>query len=75
MNLNKLTNAYQEAMGDYDAAQAGIGNRVETFTRFLMAEKVLATRWRGLIKDWSGSGRAIQRDWTTPPVAKQSAIC
>ena len=43
MNLNELTNAYQEAMGDYDAAQAGIGNRVETFTRFLMAEKVLAT--------------------------------
>jgi hypothetical protein len=56
-------------MGDYDAAQAGFGNRV------LVAEKVLATRWRGLIKDWSGSGRAIQRDWMTPPVAKQSEIC
>ena len=28
----------------YEAAKAGIGNRVETFTRFLVAEKVLATR-------------------------------
>jgi hypothetical protein len=44
MTLNKLTNAYQEAMGDYDAAQAAIGNRVETFTKFVVAEKVLATR-------------------------------
>ena len=44
MTLHKLTHAYQAAMGDYEAAKAGIGNRVETFTRFLVAEKVLATR-------------------------------
>jgi hypothetical protein len=43
MTFNKLTNAYQEAMGDYEAAKAGIGNRVETFIRFLVAEKVLTT--------------------------------
>jgi hypothetical protein len=43
MTLNKLTNAYQDAMGDYEAAKAGIGNRVDTFTKFLVAEKVLAT--------------------------------
>jgi hypothetical protein len=30
-------------MGDYEAAKAGIGNRVETFIRFLVAEKVLTT--------------------------------
>jgi hypothetical protein len=44
MTLHKLTNAYQEAMGDYETAKAGIGNRVGTFTRFLVVEKVLATR-------------------------------
>jgi hypothetical protein len=44
MTNNKLSDAYQEAMHNYEAAKAGIGNRVETFTRFLVAEKVLATR-------------------------------
>ena len=44
MTDNKHSDAYQEAMDDYEAAKAGAGNRVETFTRFLVAEKVLATR-------------------------------
>ena len=44
MTDNKLSDAYQEAVRAYEAAKDGIGNRVETFTRFLVAEKVLATR-------------------------------
>ncbi len=44
MTLHKLTNAYHDAMRDYEAAKAGIGDRVETYTKFLVAEKVLATR-------------------------------
>jgi hypothetical protein len=44
MTDNKLSDAYQEAVRAYEAAKAGIGNRVETFTRFLVAEKVLAAR-------------------------------
>jgi hypothetical protein len=43
MTDNKHSDAYQEAMDDYEAAKAGAGNRVETFTRFLVAERVLAT--------------------------------
>jgi hypothetical protein len=31
-------------MGDYEAAKAGAGNRVEAFTRFLVAERVLSAR-------------------------------
>jgi hypothetical protein len=44
MTDNKLSDAYQEAVLAYEAAKAGIGNRVETFTRFLVAEKVFAAR-------------------------------
>jgi hypothetical protein len=44
MTDNKLSDAYQEAVRAHEAAKAGIGNRVETFTRFLVAEKVFATR-------------------------------
>jgi hypothetical protein len=32
MTDNKLSDAYQEAVRAYEAAKAGIGNRVETFT-------------------------------------------
>jgi hypothetical protein len=42
MTDDKLIGAYHEAMGDYETAKAGVGNRVETFTRFLVAERVLA---------------------------------
>jgi hypothetical protein len=45
MTDDKLIDAYHEAMGDYEAAKAGGGNRVETFTRFLVAERVLAARF------------------------------
>jgi hypothetical protein len=40
-NNKKLVDAYHEAVGDYEAAKAGAGNRVEMFTRFLVAERVL----------------------------------
>jgi hypothetical protein len=33
------------AMSDYEAAKAGTGNRVETFTRFLVAERALSARF------------------------------
>jgi hypothetical protein len=32
-------------MSDYEAAKAGTGNRVETFTRFLVAERALSARF------------------------------
>jgi hypothetical protein len=44
MTYDKLIDAYREAMDDYEAAKAGVGNRVETFTRFLVAERALAAR-------------------------------
>jgi hypothetical protein len=44
MTDDKLIDAYHEAMGNYEAAKAGTGNRVETFASFLVAEKVLAAR-------------------------------
>jgi hypothetical protein len=66
MTLNKLTNASQEAMGDYDAAQAAIGNASRRSPSLWWQRRFSPPAWRGPIKDWSGSGRAIQRDWTTP---------
>jgi hypothetical protein len=39
MTNDKLIQAYHEAMMDYEAAKAGAGNRVEAFTRFLVAER------------------------------------
>jgi hypothetical protein len=44
MTDNKLIKAYHAAMSDYEAAKAGTGNRVETFTRFLVAERALSAR-------------------------------
>jgi hypothetical protein len=44
MTDNRWINAYHAAMGDYEAAKAGAGNRVETFTRFLVAERALSAR-------------------------------
>jgi hypothetical protein len=41
---DKLINAYHAAMDDYEAAKAGTGNRVETFTKFLVAESALSAR-------------------------------
>ena len=48
-------------MGDYEAAKAGAGNRVETFTRFLVAGRVLAARLGWIDLDMERSGRAIRR--------------
>ena len=44
MTNEKLVNAYHEAMAAYEAAKTGTGSRVETFAKFLVAEKVLAAR-------------------------------
>ena len=65
MTNDKLIDAYREAIGEYEAAKAGNGSRVETFTRFLVAEKVLSARLGGLIGTWSISGSAIHRDPAT----------
>jgi hypothetical protein len=44
MTNDNLIDAYREARGAYEAAKVGTGHRVETFTRYLVAEKVLTTR-------------------------------
>jgi hypothetical protein len=44
MTDSKLINVYHTAMGDYEAAKSGTGDRVETFTRFLVAERALSAR-------------------------------
>jgi hypothetical protein len=38
---SRLIDAYHAAIDAYEAAKAGVGCRVETFTRFLVAERVL----------------------------------
>jgi hypothetical protein len=45
MANDKVIDAYHEAMIAYEAAKAGTGSRVETFTRLLMAEKILTARF------------------------------
>jgi hypothetical protein len=59
MTDDELIDAYHEAMGDYEAAKAGTGNRIETFTEFLVAERVLAARQGRIDLDLERSGRAI----------------
>jgi hypothetical protein len=44
MTNDKLVHAYHEAMSDYEAAKPGVGNRVEAFTRFLVAERIISAR-------------------------------
>ena len=59
MTDDELIDAYHGAMGDYEAARAGTGNRVETFARFLVAERVLAARQGRIDLDLQRSGHAI----------------
>jgi hypothetical protein len=59
MTDDELIGAYHEAMGDYEAAKAGTGNRLETFARFLVAERVLAARQGRIDLDLDRSGRAV----------------
>jgi hypothetical protein len=58
-------------MGDHEAAKAGIGNRVETFIKFLVAEKVLATRLAQAYQRLERSGRAIPCDRGLTPTDRQ----
>ena len=58
MTIDKLVNAYHEAMSDYEAAKAGSGNRVEAFTRFLVAERILSARLGQIDRDLEQSGCA-----------------
>ena len=55
MTDNKLSDAYQEAVRAYEAAKAGIGNRVETFTRFLVAVYFQSGTWGVLADQSSGA--------------------
>jgi hypothetical protein len=57
---DKLVDAYHEALGDYEAAKAGAGNRVEAFTRFLVAERVLCARLGRIDRNLERSGRPTQ---------------
>ena len=59
MTDDELIDAYHEAMVGYEAAKAGTGNRVKTFTEFLVAERVLAARQGRIDLDLERSGRAI----------------
>jgi hypothetical protein len=59
MTDDELIDAYHEAMGDYEAAKAGAGNRVETFTEFLVAERVLAARQGRIDLDLERPGLAV----------------
>ena len=58
MTNEKLINAYHEAMSNYEAAKAGTGNRVEAFTRFLVAERVLSARLGRIGRHLERSGHA-----------------
>jgi hypothetical protein len=66
MTNDRLVHAYHEAMIDYEAAKAGAGNRVEAFTRFLVAERIISARLRGIDPDLKQPERA------TPPLTGQS---
>lgn len=44
----KLIDDYHKAKDAYEAAKVGIGCRVETFTRFLVAEQVLLASMRSV---------------------------
>ena len=44
MTDDKLIRAYNKAIRDYEAAKDGDGCRVEAFTNFMVAEKVLTAR-------------------------------
>ena len=46
MKDNQLADAYKIAMHSYEAAKAGRGSRVETFIKFLVAERALTARYR-----------------------------
>jgi hypothetical protein len=59
MTDDELIGAYHKAMGGYEAAKAGTGNRVETFTEFLVAERVLTARLGWIDLDLERAGRAI----------------
>jgi hypothetical protein len=59
MTDDELIDAYHEAMGGYEAAKAGAGNRVETFTEFLVAERVLTARLGRIDLELERSGSAI----------------
>jgi hypothetical protein len=58
MTNDKLVNAYHEAMSDYEAAKAGAGNRVEAFTRFLVAERIVSAYLRRIDPDLKQRERA-----------------
>jgi hypothetical protein len=57
MTNDQLVHAYHEAMSDYEAAKAGAGNRVAAFTRFLVAERIIAARFGRIDPDLERSGR------------------
>jgi hypothetical protein len=58
MTNEKLIAAYHEAISEYEAAKAGAGNRVEAFTRFLVAERALSARLGRIGRDLEWSGHA-----------------
>ena len=58
MTNDKLVHAYHEAMSDYEAAKAGAGNRVEAFTRFLVAERIISAHLRRIDPDLKQPERA-----------------
>ena len=59
MTNEKLIGTYHVAMGDYEVAKAGAGNRVETFTSFLVAGRIISARLGRIDLDLEQRGRAI----------------
>jgi hypothetical protein len=47
----ELIDAYHHASNDYEDAKAGRGDRLEAFTRLLVAERILTARlpWQHLV--------------------------
>jgi hypothetical protein len=66
----ELIDAYHSATSDYEAAQAGAGDRLVAFIRLLVAERVLATRLPGqhLVSWPPGSVERKSLPWRLSPL-------
>ena len=75
MTDDELIDAYHEAMVGYEAAKAGTGDRLETFARILVAEKVLAARLGRIDLDWTGPDALFTIGRTTTRPSEKCRRC
>jgi hypothetical protein len=71
-NNDKLVDAYREAVGDYEAAKAGVGNALRRLPGFWWQRGSSRPVWGGLIRTWRNSRTAIRYNRTTPSAAATS---